>query len=173
MTDTTLVGLTRLRDVQIFENRIGTVVQSYSTNPPAGCLYLGNDGTEVSKTEWIELYTAIGGEDGSDSSKFVIPYLPDSGSLKHYIVGKILLTDINTSGNVAVKTFTQQDLDSSGRITFIHGFGHNHPILQLLDQNMNEVQISNRSDSVGQVRINITSSFNPTITGTWTLLAIG
>lgn len=174
MTDTTLVGITRLKDVQIFENRIGTVVQSFSSSAPAGCLYLGTENTEVSKTEWIELYTAIGGADGSDSTKFVLPYIADgSNGLKHYIVGKILLSDINSSGNVTVKTFNQSDLDNNGYITFIHGFGHNHPILQLFDNNGNEVQIAGAINSVGQVKVLIKSDFRPAITGTWTLLAIG
>ena len=174
MTDTTLVGITRLKDVQIFENRIGTVIGTFASEGPAGCLYLGTENTEVSKTEWIELYTAIGGSDGSDPTKFVLPYVPDaSNGMKYYIVGKVLLTDINSSGNVSVKSFDQSDLDQNGYITFIHGFGHNHPMLQLFDNNGNEVQLFGCINSVGQVKVQISSSFRPTITGYWTLLAIG
>ena len=169
----TLVGLSRLKDFSIFENRIGTVVQSYVSNPPAGCLYIGNQGVEVSKTEWSELYAAIGGEDGSDSTKFVLPYKADDGALKHYLVGKVLVSDITQSGNNVVATFTNSDLDANGYYTFRHGIGHINPILQLYDNNNEMISMVEVINSVGQSKIKIAGTYLETITGTWKVIAVG
>lgn len=173
MTNSTLVGINRLKDFSLFENRIGTVIQSYVSTPPAGCLYIGQQGTEVSKTEWAELYAAIGGQTGSTSDMFILPYKADDGAIKYFIVGKVLLSDITTSGNVSVSTFTQADLDQNGYYTFVHGIGHTHPIIQMYDQNGNEVKLAAVINSVGQSKVHITSAFRTRIQGTWTILAIG
>lgn len=173
MVETTLVGLKRLKDFTLFENRIGTVIPSYVDEPPAGCLYLGNNNTQVSKTEWSELYEAIGGADGSTSGTFVLPYKPDEGDIKYYIVGKVLISDVTTSGNISIATFTNADLDVNGRYTFLHGIGHTHPILQLIDNNGREVVIAETTNSVGQSVFKVTGDYLPSITGTWEVRAIG
>lgn len=169
----TKVGINRLKDFSIYEGRIGTIIESYSNTPPAGCLYLGNRNTQVSKTDWSELYNIIGGEDGTTSGTFVLPYKADENNIKSYIVGKVLLSEITTSGNVVVSNITQNDLDSNGYYTFHHGIGHIHPIIQLYDNNGNQVGIAKLTNSVGQSKLQVTSSFNPTITGVWTIQAIG
>lgn len=169
----TKVGINRLKDFSIYEGRIGTIIESYSNTPPAGCLYLGNRNTQVSKTDWSELYNIIGGEDGTTSGTFILPYKADENNIKSYIVGKVLLSEITTSGNVVVSNFTQADLDSNGYYTFHHGIGHTHPIVQLYDNNGNQVGIAKLTNSVGQSKLQVTSSFNPTITGVWTVQAIG
>lgn len=169
----TKVGINRLKDFSIYEGRIGTIIESYSNTPPAGCLYLGNRNTQVSKTDWSELYNIIGGEDGSTSGTFVLPYKADENNIKSYIVGKVLLSEITTSGNVVVSNFTQSDLDSNGYYTFHHGIGHIHPIIQLYDNNGNQVGIAKLTNSVGQSKLQVTSPFNSTITGVWTVQAIG
>jgi hypothetical protein len=173
MPITTKVGLNRLKDFSIFEGRIGTVIESYSSTPPAGCLYIGEENTEVSKTEWSELYEAIGGSEGSSPDKFVLPYKADDGKIKHYLVGKVLLSEITTSGNVVVATFSQDNIDADGCYTFIHGIGHIHPILQLFDQNGDEVILSKVNNTIGQSKVQITSVWRATIRGNWTILAIG
>lgn len=173
MTDTTQVGISRLKDFTLFENRIGTVIESYASNPPAGCLYIGVEGTEVNKTDWSELYETIGGEDGSTSAKFVLPYKADDGAIKHYLVGKVLLSDVSASGNISIATFNNADLDNNGYYTFSHGIGHTHPILQMYDQNNDEVLISNVTNSVGQSKIFVLGNYRGRILGTWTVLAIG
>lgn len=56
MSETTLVSTSRLKDFELFYDRIGSTIPSYSAEPPAGTLRISVPNTEVSKTEWAALY---------------------------------------------------------------------------------------------------------------------
>lgn len=173
MVNNTLVSTSRLKDFDLFTGRIGSTISSYSSEAPAGCLYIGNQNTEASKTEWAELYAKIGGDDGSTPGTFVLPYKADEGSLKYYIIGKVLISDIVVSGNIISQTFSSNDLDSSGYYTFHHGINHTNPIIQVRDENGGMVVIPEIINSVGQSKLKISGEFTGAWTGTWEALAIG
>lgn len=174
MTDnTTLVGLSRLKDVEIITGRIGSLISSYSSEVPAGCLRISSPNTEASKTEWAELYAKIGGEDGSTFDSFILPYKAKEGDLEYYLVGKVLLSDIIATGNTVSQSFTQADLNTNGQYIFHHGIGHINPIIQIYNAEGGQVLIPEVVNSVGQSWIKITGEMLPTITGTWKAVAIG
>lgn len=172
-TDTTLVGTSRLKDFELFTGRIGSTVSSYSSEPPAGCLYIGVNNTAVSKTEWSELYAKIGGADGSTPGTFILPYKADEGNLKYYIVGKVLISDIVVSGTIISQDFSYNDLDSSGYYTFHHGIAHTNPIIQVRDEHGGMVIVPEIINSVGQSKLKIDGTYRGSWTGTWKALAIG
>ena len=173
MTDTTLVSTSRLKDFDLFTGRIGSIISSYSSEAPAGCLYIGQQNTAVSKTEWAELYAKIGGSDGSTSGTFILPYKADEGTLKHYIIGKVLISDIVVSGNIISQSFSYNDLDSSGYYTFHHGINHTNPMIQVVDENGGMVVVPEIINSVGQSKLKIGGTYRGSWTGSWKALAIG
>lgn len=173
MANTTLVGYRRLKDFELYTGRIGSLVPSYSSTVPAGCLRISSPNTEASKTEWSALYEAIGGADGSSSDMFVLPYKPKEGDLEYYLVGKILLSDESLTGGVVSRTFSYSNLDSQGYFTFNHGISHVNPIIQVYDENNGQVTPTEVINSVGVSKIKIGGYFNPKWTGTWTVRAIG
>lgn len=173
MADTTLVSTSRLKDFELFYDRIGSTIPSYATEPPAGTLRISVPNTEVSKTEWAALYEVIGGEDGSTPDTFVLPYKEKEGDLEYYLVGKVLVSDIVISGNVISQTFTYDDLDDEGYFTFQHGIGHLHPIIQVRDADGGQVLIPKIINEVGQSKLLISGDFRPSWTGTWTAEALG
>lgn len=174
MTDnTTLVGSSRLKDVEFATGRIGSLIPSYSSTIPAGCLRISSPNTEASKTEWAELYAKIGGEDGETPGTFILPYKPKEGDLEYYLIGKILLSDIIATGNVVSQSFSQADLNANGQYIFNHGIGHINPIIQVYNADGGQVLIPEVINSVGQSWLKITGNFRSTITGTWKAIAIG
>ena len=173
MVDTTLVSTSRLKDFEFLTGRIGSLISSYSNEAPSGCLYIGNQNTEVSKTEWSELYSKVGGSDGSEPDTFILPYKADEDSLKFYIVGKVLMSDVVASGNIISQDFSYNDLDASGYFTFNHGIGHTNPIIQVRDEHGGMVQVPEIINSVGQSKLKIDGTFISEWTGTWKALAIG
>lgn len=173
MSETTLVSTSRLKDFELFYDRIGSTIPSYSAEPPAGTLRISVPNTEVSKTEWAALYEKIGGEDGSTPDTFVLPYKEKEGDLEYYLVGKILISDIVVSGNVISQTFTYDNLDSEGYFLFQHGIGHLHPIIQVRDVDGGQVLIPKIINETGQSKLLIGGRFRPAWEGTWTALALG
>ena len=174
MTDnTTLVSLSRLKDVEFITGRIGSLIPSYSSTVPAGCLRISSPNTEASKTEWAELYAVIGGEDGETPGTFILPYKAKEGDLEYYLVGKVLISDITVSGNTVTQSFTQSDINANGQFIFHHGIGHINPIIQVYNADGGQVLIPEVINSVGESWIKITGNFCPTITGTWKAIAIG
>ncbi|MBP5469039.1 MAG: hypothetical protein J6Z11_07310 [Candidatus Riflebacteria bacterium] len=170
---TTLVSSSRLKDFELFTGRIGSLVSSYSSEAPSGCLYIGVQNTEVSKTVWAELYDKIGGADGTQPGTFVLPYKADEGSLKYYIVGKVLISDVVASGNVVSQTFSFADLDSSGYYTFNHGIDHTNPIIQVRDENNGMVLIPEIINTIGKSKLKIEGTYRGAWVGSWKALAIG
>lgn len=174
MTDnTTLVSTSRLKDFELLTDRIGSIVPSYSAEPPAGMLRISVPNTEVSKTEWAALYQKIGGADGSTSDTFVLPYKPKEGNLEYYLVGKIMFSDIVVSGNVISKTFSYSDLDSEGYFLFSHGINHLNPIIQVRDTDGGQVLVEKIVNMSGQSKLLIGGRFRSEWEGNWTALAIG
>lgn len=173
MANTTLVGYRRLKDFELFTGRIGSLLPSYSSTIPAGCLRISSPNTEVSKTEWSALYEVIGGEDGTTPGTFILPYKPKEGDLEYYLIGKILLSDEALTGSVVSRTFSYSDLDNQGYFTFNHGISHVNPIIQVYDQDEGQVIPMEIINSVGQSKILIGGDFTPSWVGTWTVRAIG
>lgn len=170
---TTRISTTRLKDFELFTDRIGSLVPSYSSEPPAGMLRISVPNTEVSKTEWAALYEKIGGVDGSTSDTFVLPYKEKEGDLEYYLVGKILFSDIVVNGNVISNNFTLEDLDEEGYFLFNHGINHINPIIQVRDTNGGQVLVEKIINMSGQSKLLIGGRFQKTWEGTWTALAIG
>lgn len=170
---TTLVSTSRLKDFELLTSRIGAVIGSYADTTPSGCLYIGQQNTAVSKTEWAELYAKIGGQDGPTAGTFILPYKADDGDLKYYVIGKVLFSDVVASGNIISQSFSYADLDSSGYFTFAHGIDHTNPIILVLNENGGQVLPSEITNSVGQSKIKIDGDFRGSWTGTWKVLAIG
>ena len=171
--NTTLVGISRLKDFELITGRIGSLIPSYSSTIPAGCLRISVPNTEASKTEWAELYSVIGGEDGETPDTFILPYKEKEGDLEYYLVGKILLSDIVATGNTISRSFTSSDLNNDGYFIFNHGIDHINPIIQVYDSNGGQVTVPEVVNSVGQSWIKIIGEMLPTITGTWKATAIG
>lgn len=170
---TTKISTSRLKDFELFMDRIGSLVPSYSSEPPAGMLRISVPNTEVSKTEWATLYQKIGGVDGSTSDTFVLPYKEKEGDLEYYLVGKILFSDIVVNGNVISKNFTSSDLDEEGYFLFNHGINHLNPIIQVRDTNGGQVLVEKIVNMSGQSKLLIGGKFQSEIKGTWTVSAIG
>lgn len=173
MSDTTLVSTSRLKDFELFMDRIGSLIPSYSPEPPAGTLRISVPNTEVSKTEWAALYEKIGGEDGSTSDTFVLPYKAKEGDLEYYLVGKVLISDTVVSGNIISQSFTYDSLDEDGYFLFKHGIGHLNPVIQVRDADGGQVIIPKIINEAGQSKLLIGGSMRPSWTGSWTALAIG
>jgi hypothetical protein len=173
MTDTTKVSTSRLKDFELFTGRIGSLVPSYSSEPPAGMLRISVPNTEVSKTEWTALYEVIGGEDGSTSDTFVLPYKAKEGNLEYYLVGKIMFSDLVVSGNVISRTFTFSEVDSDGYFTFNHGINHLNPIIQVRDADGGQVLIEKIINMSGYSKLKISGPNLTKFDGSWTALAIG
>lgn len=173
MANTTLVSTSRLKDFELFRTRIGCLLPSYLSEPPAGCLRISVPNTEVSKTEWSELYEVIGGKDGTNPNNFVLPYKAKEGDLEYYLVGKVLISDITESGNVVTQTFTKQDLTKDGYFIFKHGIGHTNPILQVLDGRNGQVLVTETLNSVGQSSVLVEGYFHDMKDAVYTILAIG
>lgn len=173
MTDiTTLVSTSRLRDFELFTSGIGSIISSYQTTPPAGTLRISTPNTEVKKTDYPELYAKIGGRDGSTSEYFVLPYKAKDGDLEHYLVAKILTSDIVASGNVISKTFQYSDLQN-GYFNFNHGIAHTNPIIQVRDEKGGLVLVEETINTVGNSKLKIAGEFRKDWSGYWTALAIG
>lgn len=170
MAKQTLIPTSMLKDFQIFSGHIGSLIPSYRKEPPAGTLRISVPNTEVSKTEWASLYEAIGGEDGSTSDTFVLPYKPKEGDLEYYLVGKVLYTDIVNNGRVVSQLFTKEDFDNKNCFLFKHGIGHLRPIIQI--RNADGTLFDNYSvvNEVGQSRIYTDKDL---VEGEWTILAVG
>ena len=171
--NTTLVGLNRLKEFELISGRIGSLIPSYSSDVPAGCLRISSPNTEVLKTDWPELYAKIGGQDGSSSDYFVLPYKPKEGDLEYYLIGKVLFDTTYMNGSIVVSNFTNGDLDAQGCFTFHHGINHTTPIIQIADSSGARVIPSEIINSVSQSKIKITGDYLESITGTWTALAVG
>lgn len=170
MAKTTLIPTSMLKDFQLFTSHVGSLIPSYRKEPPAGTLRISVPNTEVSKTEWAALYEAIGGEDGSTSDTFVLPYKEKEGDLEYYLVGKVIYTDIVNTGRVISQVFTSEDFDNKCCFLFKHGIGHLHPIIQIRNADgtlYNDYSIINE---VGQSRIFMDNSI---IQDEWTILAVG
>jgi hypothetical protein len=173
MTDTTKVSTSRLKDFELFTGRIGSLIPSYSSEPPAGTLRISVPNTEVSKTEWAALYEVIGGKDGSTSDTFVLPYRAKEEDLEYYLVGKIMFSDLIVSGNVVSTSFSSSSIDKDGYFTFNHGINHLNPIIQVRDADGGQVMIEKIINASGYSKLKIIGPYQPSITGTWTALAIG
>ena len=173
MSTTTRVSTSRLRDFQYFSAQIGSVVPSYQATPPEGMLAINQLRTEVKKTDWPELYETIGGEDGSTNDYFVLPYKADEDDLHYYLVGKVLISDTSMTGQVISTSFNNNNLDANGYYTFIHGISHTHPIIQIYDNNNGVVIPSEVINTSGKSKVKILGTFLTSISGTWTIQAIG
>ena len=173
MPNTTRVSTSRLRDFEYYQSRIGSLVPSYQTTPPAGMLAIDVVNTEVAKAEWPELYETIGGSDGSSAAMFILPYKPNDGDLHYYLVGKVLISGTSLTGNIISTTFTNANLDANGYFTFNHGIDHTHPMIQLYDENGAQVLSDKIINTSGKSRVKVLGTFTPSISGTWTVQAIG
>lgn len=173
MSSTTRVSTSRLRDFQYYESQIGSLIASYQTTPPAGMLAVDTVNAEVAKADWPELYETIGGRDGSSPDMFILPYKSNEGDLHYYLVGKVLISGTSLTGHVVSTTFTDSDLDSGGYFTFNHGISHTHPIIQIYDENGAQVLSDEINNTSGKSRIKVLGTFTPSISGTWTVQAIG
>lgn len=167
--DTTLVGLSRLKDFEYLSGQIGCYLPSSLPEPPAGTLRVSQPGLEASKTEWSALYEKIGGTDGSTSDKFVLPYIPKQGDLEYYLIGKVLYADMVISGNTIAQSFTNVDVDGNGYFIFNHGISHLNPLIQIQDEDGGDVFLTEIINMSGLSKIKIGHAF----TGTWKAIATG
>lgn len=173
MTNTTRVSTSRLRDFEYLSARIGSLVPSYQSTPPEGMLDISVLNTEVKKADWPELYETIGGEEGTTSEYFILPYKANEADLHYYLVGKVLISDTSMAGKIISGTFTNDNLDANGYYTFIHGITHTHPIVQIYDNNNGTVIPSEVINTSGRSKVKILGDFLSSISGTWTIQVIG
>lgn len=173
MTNTTRVSTSRLRDFQYLSSQIGSLVPSYQSTPPEGMLDISVLNTEVKKADWPELYETIGGEEGTTSEYFILPYKANEANLHYYLVGKVLISDTSMSGRIISATFNNSSLDNHGYYTFVHGITHTHPMIQVYDNNNGSVIPSEVINTSGRSKVKILGDFLTSIPGTWTIQAIG
>lgn len=172
MANTTLVSTSRLRDFQYYSSQIGSLIPSYQPTPPAGMLDISTLNTEVKKADWPELYQTIGGEDGTTSEYFILPYKANEVDLHYYLVGKVLISDTSMYNTMAQAYFKARDL-TAGYYRFNHGIQHTHPIIQVYDNLNREVVPSEVVNTVGYSRIKLSGEFQSSIEGDWHVIAIG
>ena len=162
----------RIEEFKLYSSSVGSFIQTVRDDLTEEDGFLIPDGHEVEKAKWLELYNMKDFPDGTTEEFFILPAIAQPTDGTHiYLVGKVLTSDtVNMAqGHGAAKSFTYNDLDENGVLTFDHGIAHINPLIQILDNQNNVALPIQVVNTVGRSQVKIGRE----IIGTWKIIAYG